>query len=45
VGVCQGADRCRRRAALEGAIFVTVNDNDKPTVTPIVRRFHEMGFR
>jgi len=30
---------------LEGAIFVTVNDNDKPTVTPIVRRFHEMGFR
>ncbi len=30
---------------LEGAIFVTVNDRDKPTVTPIVRRFHEMGFR
>ena len=30
---------------LEGAIFVTVNDSDKPTVTPIVRRFHEMGFR
>jgi carbamoyl-phosphate synthase large subunit len=30
---------------LEGAIFVTVNDHDKPTVTPIVRRFHEMGFR
>jgi carbamoyl-phosphate synthase large subunit len=29
---------------LEGAIFVTVNDRDKPTVTPIVRRFHEMGF-
>ena len=29
---------------LEGAIFVTVNDNDKPTVTPIVRRFQEMGF-
>jgi carbamoyl-phosphate synthase large subunit len=30
---------------LEGAIFVTVNDSDKPTVTPIARRFHEMGFR
>ncbi|HWO89771.1 MAG TPA: carbamoyl-phosphate synthase large subunit [Gemmatimonadales bacterium] len=29
----------------EGALFVTVNDSDKPTVTPIVRRFHEMGFR
>jgi hypothetical protein len=23
---------------------VTVNDRDKPTVTPIVRRFHELGF-
>ncbi len=30
---------------LEGAIFVTVNDSDKPTVVPIVRRFHELGFR
>ena len=30
---------------LEGAILVTVNDSDKPTVAPIVRRFHEMGFR
>ncbi|HUL50670.1 MAG TPA: carbamoyl-phosphate synthase large subunit [Gemmatimonadales bacterium] len=30
---------------LRGAIFVTVNDSDKPTVAPIVRRFHEMGFR
>ncbi len=29
---------------LEGTIFVTVNDGDKPTVTPIVRRFHEMGY-
>jgi len=29
----------------EGAIFVTVNDHDKPTVLPIVRRFHELGFR
>jgi carbamoyl-phosphate synthase large subunit len=27
-----------------GAIFLTVNDNDKPTVTPIARRFHAMGF-
>jgi len=30
---------------LAGAIFVTVNDSDKPTVVPIVRRFHELGFR
>jgi len=30
---------------LSGTIFVTVNDSDKPTVVPIVRRFHEMGFR
>jgi len=29
----------------EGVIMVTVNDRDKPTVLPIVRRFHEMGFR
>ncbi|HET7791340.1 MAG TPA: carbamoyl-phosphate synthase large subunit [Gemmatimonadales bacterium] len=29
----------------DGAVFVTVNDHDKPTVVPIVRRFHEMGFR
>ena len=29
---------------LGGAVFVTVNDADKPTVFPIARRFHEMGF-
>ena len=29
---------------LAGAIFISVNDHDKPTVTPIARRFHEMGF-
>ena len=28
-----------------GAIFVTVNDRDKATVAPIVKRFHAMGFR
>jgi carbamoyl-phosphate synthase large subunit len=28
-----------------GAIFITVNDADKPTVVPIARRFHEMGFK
>jgi carbamoyl-phosphate synthase large subunit len=28
-----------------GAVFVTVNDHDKPTVTPIARRLHELGFR
>jgi carbamoyl-phosphate synthase large subunit len=30
---------------LEGGVLVTVNDSDKPTVLPIARRFHEMGFR
>ena len=30
---------------LEGTVFVTVNDHDKPTVVPIARRFHELGFR
>ncbi|MGH7507123.1 MAG: carbamoyl-phosphate synthase large subunit, partial [Longimicrobiales bacterium] len=29
----------------EGVIAVTVNDSDKATVTPIIRRFHELGFR
>ncbi|MEO5589448.1 MAG: carbamoyl-phosphate synthase large subunit, partial [Gemmatimonadaceae bacterium] len=28
----------------EGAILLTVNDFDKDAVTPIARRFHEMGF-
>jgi carbamoyl-phosphate synthase large subunit len=30
---------------LTGSILITVNDSDKPTVTPIARRFHEMGFK
>ncbi|HET6681275.1 MAG TPA: carbamoyl-phosphate synthase large subunit [Gemmatimonadaceae bacterium] len=30
---------------LSGAIFITVNEHDKPNVVPIARRFHEMGFR
>ncbi len=30
---------------LSGTLFVTVNDHDKATVAPIVRRFHAMGFR
>src|SRR5690606_35775224 len=29
----------------DGAIIVTVNEHDKPTVTPIMRRFHDLGFR
>jgi carbamoyl-phosphate synthase large subunit len=28
-----------------GTVFVTVNDRDKATVTPIVRRLHDMGFK
>jgi len=27
-----------------GSLFVTVNDADKATVTPILRRFHDLGF-
>ena len=27
-----------------GAIFVTVNDRDKATVAPLIKRFHAMGF-
>src|SRR5690606_23492744 len=30
---------------LSGTVVVTVNDHDKPTVTPIMRRFHDLGFR
>jgi carbamoyl-phosphate synthase large subunit len=28
-----------------GNLIVTVNDRDKATVTPILRRFHDLGFR
>jgi carbamoyl-phosphate synthase large subunit len=28
-----------------GTLVVTVTDGDKPTVTPILRRFQDMGFR
>ncbi len=28
-----------------GTLVVTVNDRDKPTVTPILRRFSDLGFR
>jgi carbamoyl-phosphate synthase large subunit len=30
---------------LSGTIFITVNDSDKPTVLPLARRFHDMGFK
>jgi carbamoyl-phosphate synthase large subunit len=30
---------------LEGTVLITVVNSDKPTVTPIARRFHEMGFK
>ncbi len=30
---------------LEGTVLVTVNDADKPTIAPVIRRFHELGFR
>ena len=30
---------------LSGTVLITVNDSDKPTVVPIARRFHEMGFK
>jgi len=28
-----------------GTVVVTVNDRDKDTVTPMIRRFHDLGFR
>lgn len=28
-----------------GTLIITVNDSDKPTVTPLARRFHDLGFR
>ena len=28
-----------------GNLIVTVHDRDKPTVTPILRRFHDLGFQ
>ena len=30
---------------LSGALLITVNDNDKPAMTAIARRFADMGFR
>jgi carbamoyl-phosphate synthase large subunit len=30
---------------LEGAVFLSVNDNDKPTLLPIARRLADLGFR
>jgi carbamoyl-phosphate synthase large subunit len=30
---------------LEGAVFLSVNDNDKPTLLPIARRLAGLGFR
>jgi carbamoyl-phosphate synthase large subunit len=30
---------------LKGGMLITVNDHDKASVTPIARRFQEMGFR
>ncbi len=30
---------------LEGTVFVTVNDRDKPNAVAITRRFHDMGFK
>ena len=30
---------------LTGGMLITVNDHDKANVTPIARRFQEMGFR
>ncbi len=29
----------------QGVVAVTVNDHDKPNAVPILRRFHELGFR
>jgi len=30
---------------LEGSIFISINDTDKPKFLPVARRFHELGFK
>jgi carbamoyl-phosphate synthase large subunit len=30
---------------LEGSIFISINDADKPKFLPVAKRFHEMGFK
>ncbi len=30
---------------LDGTVFVTVNDHDKPNTVAVARRFHDMGFK
>ncbi|MBN1579634.1 MAG: carbamoyl-phosphate synthase large subunit [Anaerolineae bacterium] len=30
---------------LAGAVFLSVNDNDKPTLLPIAKELHELGFK
>jgi carbamoyl-phosphate synthase large subunit len=30
---------------LDGTVFITVNDHDKPTAVGIARRFHAIGFK
>ncbi|MFQ5678064.1 MAG: carbamoyl-phosphate synthase large subunit [Gemmatimonadota bacterium] len=34
----------RNALPTSGHLVVTVHDRDKPTATPIIRRFHELGF-
>ena len=44
-GVRQGAGIGRRsHFRWRAKVVVTVHDRDKPAATPIVRRFHELGF-
>ena len=43
--VRQGAGRGRRaRCRLEGSVFITVTDTDKPAATQLAARFHDLGF-
>ncbi|HVX88209.1 MAG TPA: carbamoyl-phosphate synthase large subunit, partial [Gemmatimonadales bacterium] len=37
-------DAAGGRLPLEGGVFITVNDHDKPSVVPIARRFVELGL-
>jgi carbamoyl-phosphate synthase large subunit len=30
---------------VEGTLIVTVNEHDKPNAVPIIRRFHDLGFK
>ena len=43
-GLCEGADRFRRRAAAPRAAFISVRDRDKPGVVELGKMLIDRGF-